>query len=115
MNILYLEDNPMDRALVKRYVQTTSHQLIEVSKLDDVDLNTIKVDLILLDIDFGGKVTGLDYLLQMRNMGIQCPAVAVTALALPRQIAGYHQAGIERVVEKPFDITELAEAIAHYE
>jgi CheY-like chemotaxis protein len=115
VNILYIEDNPLDRMLVERYVRTTSHQLKVLPKLLDIDLAALNIDLLLLDMYFGGKTSGLDYLKQIRQMGIQCPVAAVTALALPQQIDQYHSAGIDRVIKKPFEITELAELIAYFD
>lgn len=114
MNILYIEDNAKDRMLVERYIQTTPHSLKVVSRLEEVDFDSYPVDLILLDIYFGGKISGLDYLAQIRSLGIQCPVIAVTALTLPNQMANYQRAGIDRIIAKPFEITELAEAITLY-
>ena len=115
MNILYVEDNPLDRGLVERYIRTTSHQLKMLPKPQAVGSDEFEVDLILLDIYFGGKVSGLDYLKQIREMGIQCPVAAVTALALPHQLEQYQNAGIEWVIKKPFEITELAELISYFD
>jgi osomolarity two-component system, response regulator SKN7 len=115
MHILYIEDNPKDQVLVERFLQTTDHHLTVVSRLEDIDLTGLQVDLVLLDIHFGAKTNGLDYLSQIRNLGIHCPVIAVTALTLPQQLESYYEAGIDRVVEKPFDITELGDAITYYE
>lgn len=115
MNILYVEDNEKDSRLVQRYVQTTPHKLVVVSKLEDINLADFQFDLILLDIYFGGKTSGLDYLNQIRHTGIQCPVVAITGLTLPHQMASYHKAGINTIIEKPFEITQLAAVIKSYE
>ena len=114
MNILYIEDNPQDQMLVERYVRTTAHQLTVMPKLEEIDPDEFRIDLLLLDINFGGKMSGLDYLKHIREMGIQCPVAAVTAMALPQQIAQYESAGIDRVIKKPFEITELAAVIDYF-
>lgn len=115
MNILYIEDNPLDRMLVERYVRTTPHQLMVRPKLEDIDPAEVQIDLLLLDIYFGGKLSGLDFLQQLRQRGLDCPVIAVTALALPQEIDQYQSAGIDRVIVKPFEITELANLIAYFE
>ncbi|MBK8024752.1 MAG: response regulator [Chloroflexi bacterium] len=73
------------------------------------------VDLILLDILLDGRSLGLDYAEQIHAMGVQCPIVALTALARPQDLARYESSGFDRVVAKPFDIMELADVIAYYE
>ncbi|MBK8025580.1 MAG: HAMP domain-containing protein [Chloroflexi bacterium] len=115
MNILYIEDNPRDALLVERYVQTTGHNLVVTRHLEDVDLRVPPVDLILLDILLDGRSLGLDYAEQIHAMGVQCPIVALTALARPQDLARYESSGFDRVVAKPFDIMELADVIAYYE
>lgn len=115
MNILYVEDNEKDSRLVQRYIQTTPHNVMVASKLEDINFNDFQFDLILLDIYFGGKTSGLDYLNQIRNRGIECPVVAITGMTLPHQIASYYNAGIETIIEKPFEITQLADVIKSYE
>ena len=115
MNIVYIEDNLQDRILVQRYIDTTAHQLTTVTRLEELDLGTLSADLILLDILIDGKSAGLNYIEMFRDQGIQCPIVAVTGLALPHQLASYKRAGIEVVIQKPFEITELAEIIARYD
>jgi CheY-like chemotaxis protein len=114
MNILYIEDNAKDRQLVERYIHTTPHQIVSISKLDTIDLHELSPDLILLDMLIDGQSIGLDYLRQLREMEIQCPVVAITALTLPQQIAAYNKAGINVIIEKPFDINLLASVIAQH-
>jgi CheY-like chemotaxis protein len=115
MNILYIEDNARDAMLVERYVQTTGHHLVVTRKLDDVDLNEYPADLILMDMYLDGKMLGLDYVRQIRAMGVNSPIVALTGLTLPQDLARYQAIGVNGVVAKPFEITELAQTIAQYE
>ncbi len=115
MNILYIEDNARDAMLVERYIQTTGHRLVITRKLDDVDLNQYPADLILMDINLDGRPLGLAYIQQLRERGVNCPIVALTGLTLPQDLARYQASGVASVIAKPFDITELAQTIAHYE
>jgi len=112
MNIVYIEDNAQDRKLVERYIKTTPHNLTAVSCLEDLDLSTLSADLILIDILIDDKALGLQYIEEIRSKGIECPAIAVTALVLPHHLAAYEDAGLDGVIEKPFDISTLAEVIA---
>jgi CheY-like chemotaxis protein len=114
MNILYIEDNAQDRMLVERYINTTPHNLRAVSRLDDLDLSALSADLILLDILIDDRVLGLAYFEKIRTQGILCPIIAVTALVLPHQLAAYEEAGLDDVIEKPFEISKLAEVITVY-
>jgi hypothetical protein len=56
MEIVYIEDNVLDRGLVERYIRTTPHNLTAVSKLEELDLNTLSADLNLVDINIGDKI-----------------------------------------------------------
>lgn len=114
MNILYIEDNEHDRTLVERYISTTPHTLTAVSCLEELDLSTQSADLILLDILIHNKMLGLKYIEEIRSYGIECPAIAVTALVLPHHLTAYEDAGLVGVIEKPFDISRLAEVITAY-
>ena len=115
MNIIYIEDDAQDRTLVERYLNTTSHHLIAATRLEDLELDDISPDLILMDILIDGKLLGLDYAAALRSNGINCPIIAVTALTLPHQMASYKAAGFNAVIEKPFEIVNLAKTIVRYD
>ncbi|HLA45622.1 MAG TPA: response regulator [Aggregatilineales bacterium] len=114
MNILYFEDNAQDMTLVQRYISTTTHHFIPVYRWEDLDPRNASVDLVLLDILIEGQPLGLECVRMLREQGIRCPIVVITALAMPHQLADYERAGVDAVIKKPFDITDLAEIISYY-
>lgn len=117
MNILYIEDNLNDAHLVQRYVETTPHQLLLVSTLQDawMALNDNSFELIMVDILLANDRSGYDFAYQMREQHYTQPLIAVTALNTPQDIAATRRAGFDGILEKPFQITELAKVIQRYE
>jgi two-component system, sensor histidine kinase len=113
MKILYLEDNHQDAALVKRYVQTTEHELAIVSTVDDAEAQCDEsVDLFLLDILIDNERAGLEFVKKLRRAGFMKPLVAVTALSSDADIENCRNAGVNAVLVKPYNIMHLAEIIS---
>ena len=84
MRILYVEDNPANLFLIKRVAKMGDHEVINLidgeEALRKIDL--IKPDLILMDIQLAGQLTGLDVVRKLRQDGLTIPIVAVTAYAM---------------------------------
>jgi len=112
VNILYLEDNQMDAALVQRYIETTDHQLDVVATLDDADaVLSDNTDLLLIDIMIDNERSGLDFVRYLRDRGFDKQIIAVTALSSNDDIENCREVGCNAVLIKPFNITQLAEII----
>jgi CheY-like chemotaxis protein len=115
MNILYIEDEPMDAELVQRYIQTTQHRLIITASLDEAHQAFEKqVDLVLIDIMLHDRKVGYSFVQELRDQGFDKPVVAITGLAMPRDIEKCYQAGFTDVLTKPYAIKELAAMFSKY-
>lgn len=112
MKIIYLEDNPMDAALVKRYIDTTDHELDIINNIDETNnIFSESMDLFLVDILIDNQRVGLDLVQQLRQEGYNKYIVAVTALASPQEIKECQDAGCNAVLVKPYTISHLQEII----
>ena len=115
MHVLYLEDQPNDANLVRRYVQTTSHDIVVVNTVQDAEgaLND-DLGLILVDLLLGDLRAGFDFVSMLRERGYSQPIVAVTALALPQDIEQCYTCGCTEVISKPYPISRLDELFSKY-
>jgi CheY-like chemotaxis protein len=115
MQILYVEDNSNDAALVERFINTTPHSVVVVSSVDEARAALSQsFDLILIDVLIEQKRAGYALAKEIRDQGVNIPLVAVTALSGMQDRASCQQAGFNEVLNKPFQITELAVIIQNY-
>lgn len=108
MYIALLEDDNFITEQVKIYFCTKGHKidcfsngemLIETDKLN-------RYDILLLDIDTP-KINGLEALKYIRDIGLNIPAIFVTAKTDISYIKKGYSIGCNDYVKKPFDIEEL--------
>ena len=118
MRILYVEDNEVNRALVERIMRARQCEVIfrdegegalEVLK-DDPD-----IDLVLLDIELAGAISGLDVIRTLRARNDHRPVVAITAYAMMGDRERILEAGCDQYLPKPLVVTDLLSMIDHYE
>jgi two-component system capsular synthesis sensor histidine kinase RcsC len=116
MNILYLEDEPQDAALVSLYARSATHHLTVASNIADAQAALADTpDLILVDVMLGNTRDGFAFTRDIREQGFQQPVVAITALATARDLEECRRAGFDQVLTKPYTINQLAEIITSYE
>lgn len=112
--VLVVEDNEDTRMLLERmlapsfrvHIAATARAALEV-------MNRERLSALVLDINLGGKQTGIDVLRVARTLP-GCAAifaVAVTAYALPGDRERFLEAGFDRYVSKPFTRTSLMAAL----
>jgi CheY-like chemotaxis protein len=112
MKIVYLEDNMMDAELVRRYIETTEHELAIITSLNDIDsVSEEAIDLYLIDVMIDNDRGGLNLIRQLRRDGYNNPIVAVTALSSDADLENCRSAGCNAVLVKPYTINHLAEII----
>jgi two-component system cell cycle response regulator DivK len=115
--ILYIEDNPDNRMLVRRVLMAEGYELLEA-----VDGPTgLKVaaenppDLILMDINLpeldGYEVTSR---LKMAPKLAQVPVIAMTANVMRGDREKSLAAGCDGYIQKPIDIDLLPEQVARF-
>jgi DNA-binding response OmpR family regulator len=115
MRILYLEDNPNDANLVRRYIETTPHHLTTVSSIESawLALND-PVDLIMVDIVLSNQRVGYSFVRELRNRHLTQSLIAVTALSTPHDIATSREVGFDYILTKPFQVSDLAKTILKF-
>jgi len=115
MRILYVEDNLTNVSLVKRIAK--SHEVISYIDGEDAlkNFDKDKPDLILMDVQLAGKLTGLDVVRELRQQGHEVPIIAVTAYAMLGDREKCLEAGCNDYVAKPLPIPRMVELIQHYD
>lgn len=112
--ILVVEDNVLNRALLRDILEYAGHAVVEAGGVDDawVALSDGPPDLVLLDILIPGG--GGEHLIarirrEPRLAGLR--VVAVTALAMPGDRERLLRAGFDEYVSKPYDTLALSDLV----
>jgi PAS domain S-box-containing protein len=114
-NVLYVEDNPANLALVEQLVARRSDLklLTATDGLLGIQLaQTYQPDVILMDINLPG-ISGYGCLKILRDdvSTAHIPVLALSANALPRDVARGIEAGFFRYLTKPIKVVEFMEAL----
>lgn len=114
MTILYIEDDPSNRLLVRRILEAEGYSVEEaVSGYAGLEKAAqIKPDLILLDINLPG-VDGYDLARRFRETpGLrQVPILALTANVMKGDRERTLEAGCSGYIQKPIDVDRLPEQV----
>ncbi len=120
LRILLAEDNEFNRILVQGYLEQTPHSLdMAVNGVDAVALfEHGDYDLALMDMQMP-EMDGYEATRIMRDMeaargGGNIPILALTAYALPAEVAKCIAAGCDGHLAKPIKRASFLKAIAHY-
>lgn len=116
MRILYVEDNPANVYLVKRVATAGQHEVINYVDGGRVlrDFDQINPDLVLMDIQLVGELSGIDVVKKLRSEGHQVPIIAVTAYAMMGDRDRCMEAGCNDYMAKPLPIPELLQVFSKY-
>jgi two-component system cell cycle response regulator DivK len=108
--ILVVEDNPLNRKLVRDVLQFAGYDVIEASSGEEGlrIAEEAPPDLVLMDLQLPG-IDGTETLQRMRrgSLGPGVPVVAVTALAMAEDRQRAMRAGFDGYLEKPISVREL--------
>jgi CheY-like chemotaxis protein len=117
MRIAYVEDNPTNLALVERVASMNQHTIVSYTEGEIAlkELKTEKFDLILMDVELAGELSGLQVVRALRVGGLRTPVVAVTAYAMMGDRDKCLEAGCNDYLPKPLPIRELIDLLARYE
>lgn len=117
MRILYVEDNPANLSLMQRIARMGGHEIISYTEGEAAlsNFEGDKPDLILLDVQLAGSLTGLDVVRTLRDRGVKKPIVAVTAYAMIGDRERCIEAGFDTYISKPLPVAELVELVQKYE
>ena len=108
--ILYVEDNEMNRKIVRDLLKRTKYNLVEAfdGEAGVAKAIEIKPDLILMDIQLP-KISGLDATRQLRADPVTAntPIVAITSFALSGDDQKAKDAGATAYLAKPYSPFDL--------
>ena len=108
--ILYVEDNEMNRKIVRDLLKRTKYQLIEAydGEAGVAKALEIKPDLILMDIQLP-KMSGLDATRELRSQAATAatPIIAITSFALSGDDQKAKEAGATAYLAKPYSPFDL--------
>ena len=115
--VLYIEDNPHNRRLVRRTLERRGYAIIEavdgVSGLEMV--RELKPPLILLDIGLP-KMDGIEVVSRIKadaNLS-HIPVIALTASAMRGDREKFLAAGCDDYLSKPIQVLELLDKVNRY-
>lgn len=115
--ILYVEDNPDNRMLVKRILLAEDYSLLEaIDGKDALDvLKTARPDLILMDINMP-DMDGYTLTAKIKSLpGFErIPIVALTANVMRGDKEKTLEAGCDGYIQKPLDIDQLTREIEKF-
>ncbi len=115
--ILYVEDNPDNRNLIRRVLNSEGYEMVEavnakqaIEKLENGGVDVILMDINMPDMD--------GYTLTAKIKAIEkfskIPIIAVTANAMRGDREKSLEAGCDGYIQKPIDIDTLAQQIERF-
>ena len=115
--ILYVEDNPDNRLLVRRILEAEGYQVLEAQNATHA-LEVVRnrqPDLVLMDINMP-DIDGYTLTTQFNSMGKfqQVPIIALTANVMRGDRERTLQAGCDGYIQKPIDVDELPNQIKRF-
>jgi two-component system cell cycle response regulator DivK len=115
--ILYVEDNPDNRLLVRRILLSEDYLLLEATDAKDAlnVLKTARPDLILMDINMP-DMDGYTLTAKIKSLpGFErVPILAVTANVMRGDKEKTLEAGCDGYIQKPLDIEQLTREIEKF-
>lgn len=117
MRILYVEDNPANLSLMQRIARMGGHEVISYTEGEQAleRFAGDDPDLVLLDVQLAGALSGLDVVKILRERGVVTPVIAVTAYAMVGDKEKCLEAGFDGYMSKPLPVAELVELVQKYE
>lgn len=113
--VLVVEDNEINRFLLRRYLEGSGHYVTEAADGEEgVALATERAfDIILMDISMP-RMDGVEATRRIRAAGAsrQARILALTAHALPEELAQFRAAGTDATLTKPIGRQDLLAALA---
>ena len=115
--ILYVEDNPDNRMLVRRILLSEDYSLLEATNATEAleTLKTSKPDLILMDINMP-DMDGYTLTAKIKKMpGFEkMPILALTANVMRGDKEKVLEAGCDGYIQKPIDFDELLREVERF-
>lgn len=117
LQLLYVEDHPANIALMIRIARFGGFEIeVRTSGEETLrDFHTLNPDVLLIDIQLAGLLTGLDVVRKLRADGVTLPIIAVTAYAMIGDREKALDAGCDDYIAKPIPVDLLIEKLKAYE
>ena len=113
-NILVVEDNPMNRQLLRDVLEHRGHRVLAASTVNEARTlwRKERIEVVLLDIHLTDS-NGIDCLQEMRTQPAlaKIPIIAVTAFAMPGDRERFLRAGFDGYLSKPIDTRRFSESV----
>ena len=115
--VLYIEDNPDNRLLVKRILLSEEYELLEARNASEAltVLESARPDLILMDINMP-DMDGYTLTAKIKTLpGFErTPILAVTANVMRGDKEKTLEAGCDGYIQKPIDIDQLTREVERF-
>ena len=115
--ILYVEDNEMNRKIVRDLLKRTKYQLVEAhdGEAGVAKALEIRPDLILMDIQLP-KISGMEAMRRLRAEAATAdtPIIAITSFALSGDDQKAKEAGATAYLSKPYSPFDLLKLIRQF-
>ena len=115
--ILYVEDNEMNRQIVRDLLKRTAYQLVEAhdGEAGVAKALEIRPDLILMDIQLP-KISGMEAMRRLRANAATAatPIIAITSFALSGDDQKAKEAGATAYLAKPYSPRDLMALIRKF-
>ncbi len=115
-SVLLVEDNGINRYLLRRFVESGGHRVTEaVDGIEGVErANEARFDVILMDISMPRMdgVAATEAIRSGAGPSSRSRILALTAHALPQELARFRAAGMEAALTKPISRIALLEALS---
>ena len=115
--ILYIEDNPDNRLLVRRILQAEDYTVLDADNANQAleILQGQRPDLILMDINLP-EIDGYTLTTKLKDQpGMRdIPIIALTANVMKGDRERTMEAGCDGYIQKPVDVDKLPHQIASY-
>lgn len=110
LQVLLVEDNPANRELVRLLLELEGHEVAQESDCAGLKRRLAEGEtfaVVLLDIDLP-DCDGTTLVPEVRRRQPEAALIAVTAHAVPSELARIEAAGFDRVITKPIDTRTFA-------
>ncbi len=117
MQIVYVEDNLANVALIERICHMNNDELVTFSDAEEAlaAVSPGSADLILMDLNLGNRsIDGLQLTRLLRQKGVSEPIVAITAYDTMGYADQYAAAGCNEYVRKPVSVRSMLNLINTY-
>ncbi|SRR5581483_8640410 len=115
--ILYVEDNPDNRNLIRRVLEAEDYSVVEAKDANQAleRLQTMLIDLILMDISMP-DMDGYTLTSKIKSMPgfASVPIIAVTANVMRGDRERSLEAGCDGYIQKPIDIDTLSQQLERF-